>query len=145
MIIEKTFSCNSTCGSDCCSEIFLLVNEKQKESFERKKAMFIINNKNMLQYLKLHKSIELNRVNKMLWLLTIKRGIKTKFIHNPHNDKWYLRIDDPCTKLLPDKKCKIYRARPVYCRIAKCPVFENDKSIKWFGHNGKLKEFMKHG
>lgn len=142
-MVERTWSCCNQCKSDCCSEVFLNLTDSQKEQWEKKKAIFMTKRKDVYRYLSFHKGIELLPVNKMTYILKVKRGIKRELKKNPFNDQWYLCIDDPCSKLMTNKRCKIYRARPQICMVGKCPVFETDKKITWFGHNGKLKRFMK--
>jgi hypothetical protein len=45
--------------------------------------------------------------------------------------------------LLPNGKCKVYRARPEICKKADCPVFTKSKEIRWYAEHGKLKVVLK--
>ena len=59
------------------------------------------------------------------------------FKHHEHLEQDMLYIDEKCGKLLPDGRCKVYRARPMICKTAECQIFTPNKIINWYAKNSK--------
>ena len=135
----KSWNCNNQCKSDCCSEIFLPITVDQRTSFEKTRSFEVDNNYADFTWLSYHKAYTIEKLDSGKRKLTLKEGLSWKIIFNPFRNCDEIYVGDKCSKLLPDGKCKIYRARPQICQKAQCPVFSTIAKIQFYGLNGKLK------
>lgn len=136
----KDWSCNNQCQSNCCSEIFLVLDEEQKQSYETKGYFIADNNYNDYNWLKLNKALKIKKLLGGNRQITIDKTYKSKLLYHPVIKKDILYIDNKCSKLLDNGRCGIYRIRPQACRKGRCFVFEDNAELNWIAMNGKLKE-----
>lgn len=136
----KEWKCNCQCQSNCCSEVFLPINQAQKKSIQEKGFWYVDHDYTDFRWLKLHKIFKVEKTsNKKERKITILKT-KYEFKYNQFINQEMLYVQDKCSMLLPDNKCKIFRNRPDICKKAECIVFSIKKSIRWYGENGTLKD-----
>ncbi len=142
MKVLKKWSCNNQCKTNCCQELFLILDEKQKQSYHKTKSYFVDKSYCEWRWLSFRNAVKYKKIGKK-YKLHILKQFKQKVLFNPLINKWILHIEDDCNKLMPDNRCKVYRNRPVTCQIGDCPVFSNEPKIAWLGENGMLKDVRK--
>lgn len=139
----KEWTCHNQCKSNCCSDFFLPLTDKQKEDFEKNGYVKVTNSYADFRWLKYHKSVTIEKSHVLRTIKFNKKDFEWKIIYNPILKTNMLWINDKCTKLLSNGKCGIYRMRPKACRVSKCPVYSGDKLLKWYADNGVLKDVRK--
>lgn len=135
-MLGRSWQCNNQCGSDCCSEIFLPLSDMQKETLARG-HYFAGPNYTDWKWLGYHPGVKVQKI-----------GIKRKIIplkeytikYNEALGKHMLHMETRCGKLMPDRRCKVYRSRPEVCKKAECIVYSDRPWIRWYGKNGLLKD-----
>lgn len=74
-------------------------------------------------------------------MISIKDKAYYEIIFNPFKNIDEIHILDKCKMLLPNNKCKIYRARPDICAKAECILFSKalNENLRFYAKNGLLK------
>jgi Fe-S-cluster containining protein len=136
----KDWECMNQCKSNCCSEIFLPLSPAQKTSFEKEGFWIADNNFTDYDWLNYHKALVIEKKDKGFRKISLQKDVSFEFIYNPYTNFEEIHILDKCSKLLPDGRCKVYRARPVICKKSLCIVFDIRKAITHYGEKGLLKD-----
>lgn len=141
-IKPKDWDCDMSCGFNCCSELFIELTPEQREQFERER-FFIQEPSELLDDLEFYRWLRYHDQFSVQEMLDgRKKIIFTGKIYdikyNPYLSKDILYVDNTCTKLNDEYFCTVYGNRPKMCGLAKCPVFDKSKRIRWFGKHGRL-------
>lgn len=139
-IAGKSWSCNNDCGFNCCSDLFLPVSPEQRLSLEKVGHFIVDSNYADFKWLGYHKAIKIEKISQGWRKLTPLK--KYEFKLNQHLGKDMVFIEDKCKMLLQNNRCKIYRSRPQICRVADCPAFSKNQSIRWYGKQGVLGRWL---
>jgi hypothetical protein len=139
-IQTKEWECSNQCGSDCCSDIFLPMPPQYRKMFEEHRYWITDNNYTDWDWLSYHKSIVIEKLAKGHRKLYLTGDTAFEFIFNPFRGYDELYISEQCSKLLPNHKCKIFRARPVICRRGQCVVFSKNPELNHYAIKGKLRD-----
>jgi len=131
--------------SNCCSEVFLPLNKAQQKSIEEERSWTVDANFTDFKWLKYHKAFNvINTGNRGERLIQIKEGYDYEFKKHPFLPAHtFLYVQDKCSMLLSDGRCKVFRNRPEICKKAECIVFNERPVINWYGKNGLLADKVK--
>jgi hypothetical protein len=139
-ITGQSWNCQNACKFNCCSEIFLPMNQKQKDSFEQRRFFIVDNNYTNWVWISFHKSLLVEKLDKGFRKISFFDEQPFRIVFNPYRNCDELYIPDKCSKLMENGKCKIFRARPDICSKALCPVFDLRRSVQFYAEKGLLKD-----
>jgi len=135
----KEWRCNNQCQSNCCSAVWLKVTPEQRASINKKGYFTVKSDYGDWRWMEFHKQVKVEKLDGGYRKIIIVKPIE-KILYNPFVKSDFIYIQGKCNKLMKDGKCKIYRNRPLACKVSECPVFSDNSRKQWFAENGYLKE-----
>lgn len=130
--------CNNQCKKNCCSELFLPMPPAYKKMFVESGYWIANNNYTDYTWLAYHKAIITEKLPNGDRKIFLAKDVEYRIVFNPHKGYEEIYVQNKCSMLLDNNKCKVYRARPQICRKALCPVFDIRKSIQFYAENGNI-------
>ena len=134
----KEWGCRMQCQSNCCSSVFLKVTPEQRVSLESKGYFIAKHDFTEFRWLGFHKAFTIQKLDNGDRKVTVNK--EYRFIFNKFEASDFLYVADRCIQLMKDNKCKVYRNRPMICKVGKCTVFDDSPNLQWFAENGHLKD-----
>lgn len=138
-VTGKIWQCNNQCNSNCCSEVWLKINPEQRYSLEKQGYFIAEPDLSEWRWVEFHKKLNIEKLAKGKRKISV-RNDDYKIRWNEYLNTDMVYVKDKCIQLLPDNRCRVYRNRPMVCKIGECAVFSIKKKIQWYGENGLLKD-----
>jgi Fe-S-cluster containining protein len=123
MRYNKEWSCDMSCGFNCCSNLFLLIKKFGKLSHKETDLLLRENKIRALKFLTEYHLLSFrNELEiKDLGMMYYEIKINTEWKFHEYDGRTYLEINSPCNKLIGNK-CAIYKNRPEACKVNKCVI-----------------------
>lgn len=135
----KPWQCNNQCKSSCCNAMWLRVTPEERASINKRGYFIVKSDYCDWRWMQFHNQVKVEKLDGGLRKIIIMKPID-KIVYNPYVKSDFIYIEGKCDKLMENGRCKIYRNRPIACKLAECPVFSENSSKQWFAENSYLKE-----
>lgn len=136
------WNCGNSCKANCCSEIFLPLPTAYRDMFEEHGYWIANSNYSDWRWMEFHKEVKTEKMDggsRKIWIDHVNFDI----IFNPFQGYDEIHIHSPCSMLLPDNKCKVFRSRPEICKRAECIFFSKKPELRFYAEYGMLRDKLK--
>ena len=130
---KKVWTCNNQCLSNCCSYIYIQIDYADIEKLEKERFMPIYHYIDK-KWLFLREGLDFSGKD---WF-KIPENIEFKLYYHLLMRAVFVYMEIPCSKLLENHRCKIYRTRPNFCKTGPCLMNVKDQSM--FSFSKKMRD-----